>query len=532
MSEKSGTENEGGAGAAPASGASLGTQVAHGMLWTLVMRWSVRCLGILSTLVLARLLKPADFGLVAMAMVMVELANVLMDFGVEWALIQNHKAERRHYDTAWSVRIMQNSIVSVGLAALTPLAIAFYDEPRMAWILPFLAISIFIRGFENIGLVKFQKDLTFSKDFQYFTAVKLVGVVANIALAFALKSYLALIISQVITSMVAVALSYKVSDYRPRWSLEAFREIWGYSQWNMVRGLANYINGAADRLIIGKSLGPTKTGYFAISNEMSSMATTELVAPLARALTPGFAKVKDEPERLKRIFFESLSGIAYLAMPVGMGILAVAPEMVPLGLGPGWDAVVPLLQILSLSAVSRAAGSIAGNLAVIHGYVRWIAITSWIQAGLYVLLLWPAMHFGGLMGIVGLKVALTAANVYFCMCILVWREGYVWRDFLLALMGAVFATLVMLGGLILGEYALFGRSPILAPLLGQAIPALPYGALMLHLVVKMLAGAGLYIAAAYGLWRLRGRPAGIEARGLAYAQQLMSRLGGKLFRRA
>src|SRR5688572_12363322 len=97
-----------------------------GSTWMVAMRWSIRCIGLLSTVLLARILLPQDFGLVAMAGILVGLLDVLSSFGVDMALIQNPRATRRHFDTAWTIQVIQGTAVALILVALAPFAAWYF----------------------------------------------------------------------------------------------------------------------------------------------------------------------------------------------------------------------------------------------------------------------------------------------------------------------------------------------------------------------------------------------------------------------
>src|SRR6266566_2103818 len=125
---------------ADTSTASVMGQIARGSGWTIAARWSVRGIGLISTIILARLLDPADFGVVAMAMVVVGFISVFSQAGQNSAVIRHANPTAEHFDTAWTMSVCGGVIVAVVLFAIAPLAGSYYHEPRVVPVIRFLAI--------------------------------------------------------------------------------------------------------------------------------------------------------------------------------------------------------------------------------------------------------------------------------------------------------------------------------------------------------------------------------------------------------
>src|SRR5262245_62019111 len=161
----------------------LGLKMARGAAWMVLMRIGERGLGLLSTLLLARLLVPADFGLVAMATSILGVLEVMGSFGFDLALIQNQRAERRHFDTAWTLTVVYGLVSGVLVVILAVPASHFFGDPRLQAILYLFAVAALVQGFENIGIVAFQKELDFRRDFNFRMLKKIVGFLVTITLA-------------------------------------------------------------------------------------------------------------------------------------------------------------------------------------------------------------------------------------------------------------------------------------------------------------------------------------------------------------
>jgi O-antigen/teichoic acid export membrane protein len=267
--------------------------VFRGALLTVSVRWIDRLIGLLSMVILARLLAPEDFGLIAMAMLVLGLVDIFLDLGVNVALIQNSNATQDHYNTAWTLRLIQSALTTALLYILAPFAANYFNDIRIEPVLQYLAFAPLLRGFENIGIVTFQKEMRFGHDF-YFTFIKrIIGFVATITSAWFLQSYWALVAGALIGTAGTVLLSYMLHPMRPRISLIKVREILNVSQWMILNAIGSYASGNLHKLVVGRRESAEVMGAYVVANEIAVMPSTELLAPLNRVLFHSFVNVKD-----------------------------------------------------------------------------------------------------------------------------------------------------------------------------------------------------------------------------------------------
>jgi O-antigen/teichoic acid export membrane protein len=307
-----------------------------------------RALGMVSTIILARLLVPEDFGLVAMATSVLVLLEMLSAFGFDVALIRQASSGRSSYDTAWTFNLLVGLTVGVFLAGLAYPAARFYDEPRVTSVMFLLACAPVFQGLENIGVVAFRKDLNFRAEFLWLTGRRLVGLATVLPLAFLLRSYWALVVGIVVGRLAGMLLSYLAHPYRPRLSLAARHALLGFSKWIVLVNILGFFLQRSSDLVIGRVLGSGPLGIYTVAAEVSSLPTTELVAPINRAVYPAFAKISGDQRRLKEEYLAVMGIIALIAIPVAVGVASVGPQVVALLLGEKWLAAVPLVKALAL----------------------------------------------------------------------------------------------------------------------------------------------------------------------------------------
>ena len=349
------------------------------------MRWTDRLLSLLSTVILARLLVPGDFGLVAMAMVAVGFFDVLLDLGVGAALIQHEHAGREEFSTAWTLRLAQCVVTALLLVALTPLVADYYDDPRVVDVLRVAAITVIIGGFENIGTVSFQRNMELGRDFQFVVFKRLVKVACTIALAIALRSYWALILGSLVSRLVGVGASYWMSRFRPHLTLSRVSGIWTFSQWSLLTGIARYLNGAIPRLVLGGRANAAALGTYTVGEEVAMLPTSELLAPLGRVMFPTFAAARNSPGELLRLVTLAQAVQALLAIPLSLGVVLVADDAIPLLLGQQWTDAVPIAQIVALTGVATALGYSPGYMLTVTGRMHVLCGYTWAKTLLVVL---------------------------------------------------------------------------------------------------------------------------------------------------
>src|SRR5215469_7861100 len=143
------------------------TLMARGALWMLLFKAVDRGLGFISTLVLARLLVPADFGLLAMATSLIAFLELLTYFGLDTALLRDRETTSTHFNAVWTLNALAGCLIALVMLALSIPAAHFYREPRVTLVICALSAGSLIQGFENVGVVNFGKEMRFDREFRY-----------------------------------------------------------------------------------------------------------------------------------------------------------------------------------------------------------------------------------------------------------------------------------------------------------------------------------------------------------------------------
>lgn len=486
--------------------ASVRRRIAVGAGWAAGLRLADRVIGLLSISILARLLVPGDFGLVAYAMTFYGLVEAFLQFGFESVLIRDHERCSARYDTAWTLGVLRGAAVSALLAiAAQPIA-GFFSEPEVEMVVYWIALLPLLRALENIGVVDFQRDLTFDKEFSFQFSARLGAVAATVLLAWLLRSHWALVYGMVAGALLRVVLSYVMSDHRPRLDLSQFTAVFGFSKWLLVQNVFLALNERLPALAIGRFQGAQPLAYFNMSTELANFASVELSAPIRRVLFPGIARLAQDPEEMLRTVRLAIGVIVLAGLPAVIGIGLVAPLLVPLFLGERWNESVPLLQLLAVNAVVYVV--LFSNSNVLYLVLGKPAITAYQSVLRCAILLPLLLSIVPEHGALGAAAALVATNTI----ILAVDYAFVLRmvplrlkSILSAVWRSVLGTAVMAACVlqIQDAFAAAGAQPILA----------------LQLGICVTLGALVYGAVVFLLWWLCGKPDSAEA----YVVRIISR---------
>jgi O-antigen/teichoic acid export membrane protein len=332
--------------------------IAKGAAWMVLFRLIDRSIGIVSTAILARLLLPADFGLVAMAMSIIAVIELASTFSFEMALIQKAEPSRRHYDTAWTLNIAAGTAGALGIVLATWPTAAFYGDERLVPIMLVLAAVWVVASFENVGTVNFRREMNFSAEFRLMFLRRLAGFAATMVAAAMLRNHWALIIGTVTTRVAGLLLSYAMHPYRPRWSLSHWRELFRFSAWLVVANMVGVLIGKLPHFAVGRMFGAASLGAYSVGAEIANLAYTELVAPINRAMFPGYSRLAGDPDAFRRTCLEATTVILAVVFPATVLVAILAAPIVRLLLGSQWSDAAPIIQLL---AVSGAVSAVTSN---------------------------------------------------------------------------------------------------------------------------------------------------------------------------
>ena len=467
-----------------------------GSIWITGARLVTNVLGLVATLVLARLLGPADFGLVAIGTTLLGLVSAITDVALTEALVRHEDPTPAHFHTAWTLNLLRAAGVATLFAlASWPVARAWHDQ-RIAYVMLTLAVGVLVNGLENPRAIMMTRALVFWQQFMLQVTNRMVALVVAVAVAWLTRSYWALLLGTLAGQVVAAAVSYTVLPFRPRLRLTYTKELLGFSLWLTGCQIVNTINWRLDALLIGTWSTRAVLGFYTVGDNLASLPTREATAPLTGTLFPAFSALAGDRARLAGAYLRAQGIVALVACPIGIGVSLVASPLVEVCLGPHWAPAALVITILAPVFALMSLGNIAQPLAMAVGQTAML-----FRRDLQALLLRPpfivaGMALDGFRGIVYARVATGMIGILLNM-------GVVRR-----VTGLSIARQILPNTRVLVSSAIMAIAVNTIGRLGQS------GHAVADDVVR-IAEAGATGVVTYGsalliVWRLAGRPAGAE----------------------
>lgn len=482
-------------------------EIAKGAAWMVLFRLVDRSIGIVSTIILARLLLPADFGLVAMAMSIIAVIELATAFSFEIALIQKADPQREHYDTAWTLNILVAAGGAVVTAALAFPASAFYGDPRLVAVMLAIGAAWFVSGFENVGTVNFRRNMDFATEFRLLATKRMVTFFVTISAALLFRSYWALVIGMATGRIVGVVLSYAMQPFRPRFSLQCTRELFSFSGWLLVNNIASVVLSKVPHFFVGRAFGAQTLGAYTVGSEIAQLAHTELVAPINRAMFPGYSRLVNDLPAFRRTCIDATAAILMLVLPVCVGVAVLAGPVVRILLGDQWGEAAPVIEVLAFAGAVSAITS--NNIAAYIALGRPRLTTVILLTRLALLAAMVALFVGdyGLMGVAYAELIAALGSLVVSLPILFRTLQLPMTGYLANLWRPLVASCLMGWGVHAAAQAAGGGDS-----LGSAVVAL---------MVAVPAGAVLYPLLVAALWLLSGKPESVETLVVRKLQELL-----------
>lgn len=485
--------------------AGLTGRVAAGAAWIVAARLVMRSLGFINTIILARLLAPADFGVVAIATAAMQLLQGVTDFGVSQAVIKFRSSGRAALDPLFTLSAIRGVVIAAFLVAVAGPAAQFYDDPRVFWVFAGISLYPLILGFLNPAFYEFERDLKLSKEFISNSINKLISVAVSITVAVIFQNYWAIILGLSAGALVQLLLSYVLRPYLPRFTLRGAGNLLGFSGWLFGVSIVTALNNKLDMFIVARAVTPAETGLYSVGGQFAELPTSEIAAPIARAVYPGLSALQDEPERMAPAFLKGVEALAVTCLPAAFGLTFVARDAVPLLLGEQWREAIPVVQFAGPVLGFQCIFIATYYYALALGRARLI----FVREVLYFVLRLPpfawAVFTYGLIGAIAAGGMLGFIRVGLNLAVYRQVSGRPFWEPLWKARRPIAAVIVM------SAYFVFLR-----PLID-----LPQGLRLMRLGADILAGAGVYAAALFGLWRVEGCPDGVESMAVGAARRVL-----------
>lgn len=471
----------------PSATHELDRSLIRGIAWTGGVKTATQLLSWVSTLVVAHLLSPTDYGISGMAMVYIGFVQLVNEFGLSAAVVQRQDLTDDQIAKLGGLSILLGAVICALSISLSPLIARFFDQRALTAVVIVLSTTFLTSAFQVLPRSLLTRELRFRELAALEGMEALAGTVLTLTLAILGMGYWALVVGAVAGRITSTIFALLWRHHRLSWPfpLTTIGNSVAFGSHVAASAIAWYIFRSADMTIVGKRLGEVALGTYTLGWTLASLPVDRVSALVARATPAIFARVQNEPASLRRYVVILTEALAFVAMPMAVGLAVVADDAVLVVLGENWrEAIVPL-RLLALAAVFRSTIPILNQVLVATGQARRS-----MQGTIGVALILPALFFvASYWGTPGVA--------------LVWVVAFPLVSYPLYMRHALKACELPLAGYVKALWPALSGVVVMAAVVLLVRQQLPPAKPLIRLVVQIVAGASSYGAVIFALHRRR-----------------------------
>ena len=345
----------------------------HGVGWSAAQSWGSQLVTLVVFAVLARLLSPAAFGLLAMANVFVALIKVFLDQGFASAIIQRRELQDDHLNTAFWTNAGVG-LALTGIVVMSSSTVArLFGEPQLAPIVQWLSVVVLVSSLSAVqqGLMKRKFDFKLLA-IRSLIAVLVSGVV-GVTMAYQGYGAWSLVGQQISFALMQLVLIWRASDWRPklRFSKRHFDDLFSFGANIVGINLAEFFNRNADKFLIGYYLGATALGYYAVAYKLLETLARLVTSVTNQVTFASFSALQEDKKRVRNAFYSTTQLTGLITFPMFLGLAAIAPQVVLLIFGGQWSESIAIIQILMLVGLLESIYLYNANVMLAMGKPSW-----------------------------------------------------------------------------------------------------------------------------------------------------------------
>jgi lipopolysaccharide exporter len=378
---------------------SLTQKAGSALVWKIIQLGGVKIIFLVRTIVLARLLIPDDFGLLAVSLVAVGFLMTVTNLGMIPALVQHISPNEQQYNTAWTIGILRASLIAFIVFLTAPLIADLFAEPRAVDLIRVMALRPVLEAAASIKLAELTRNLRF----RTLALVYLPETLANTIISIVLAPFIgvwALVAGFLAGMLVFVLMSYIQAPHRPRLILDitSTLPLIKFGRWILLTGIIVSLGGSLLQMVISRKLGVAELGLYYLAAKLAFIpyeVSSEVVGAVA---FPLYARLQTDAEKVLKVFRAILLSVSTLLIPVCFFIIVLAPSLVTNVLGSKWEGTVPLIQLLALVNIIGLLGDMAVPILKGMGRPHQLVVIELIQSALLISLIWTLTDSFGVLG--------------------------------------------------------------------------------------------------------------------------------------
>lgn len=382
----------------------------RGTAWNFGALAGSKVVTLAATAILARLLVPADFGIVALGLVVLTYLDAVRDLGVGAAVVQREGDDERTLATALTLSVISGAAVTALIVLAAPVFSSAFRAPGLTGVLRLLATSVFVTSLGAVPEARLRNRLAFRARVVPEAGRAVAKGAVAIALAASGAGVWSLAWGQLAGSAVGSTLYWRAGRMRLRFAFDRAiaRELWRYGAGIMALGVLSVVARDIDYVIVGRQLGDESLGYYSVGFRLPDLAVMSVCYAFSQTLFPVFSRLRSAGAELPRAFLAGMQSLTLATLPLGIGIAVVAPDAVEVLFGPRWASAAPVVRLLALYAVARTVGFVAGDLCKATDRTRVLVGLALIEVPIAVVALnWSTRW--GIEGVAGMQLAIAGS---------------------------------------------------------------------------------------------------------------------------
>lgn len=328
----------------------LRTKTVKGISWSMASQLGRLVSGFVVLAVLARLLKPSDFGLMAMVAVFTNILANVNDLGLSTAIIHKQDFKEEHLSSAFWFNLLVGIVITAVFLVIAPLIARFYSKIALTPIIMVLSVTFTFTSFGSIQVALFQKRMDFKTLAIVETSASILAGATAIVLAALGFGVWSLVAQALVATFIVAVLAFTLSGWRPK-LIFRWRPLWeliSYGLHVMGFSITDFFSRNLDNLMIGKFLGSLQLGFYAIAYRLLLFPLGTISNVIGRVVFPALSTIQDDKEAVRNAYEWATCCIGAITFPLMAGLAILAPQLVRVALGLKWERSIFLIQILSL----------------------------------------------------------------------------------------------------------------------------------------------------------------------------------------
>ncbi|MGV7224438.1 MAG: lipopolysaccharide biosynthesis protein [Nitrospinales bacterium] len=352
---------------------SLSYKISQGIVWTLLQNFGNQVIRLCVFFLLVRLLKPTDFGLVALSTVFIDFVRFFLNNGFPAAIVQREHLDQEHLDTAFWFTLSVGLVLTIISFFSAEIVADVFKQTRLAPIIRWLSLTFFLSALNQLQIALLRRHLSLKIITTRTMLAGIIGGVIGVLMAFSGFGAWSLVGRHLAEQMTGVLILWSSTSWRPGFKIsrQHFRDLFRFGISMMGSNMLIFLNRRADDFLIGYVLGPVALGYYSVAYRLLSIMTESWSHFYGNVAFPAFSRIQSEKKKLRQMYYSGIRLISLISFPLCLGIFVLAPQLVPVLFGEQWIQSVPVMQLLVFIGLLHSLLLFDGTIIVSTGNPQW-----------------------------------------------------------------------------------------------------------------------------------------------------------------